>query len=328
MPAEHPFAPFIRTLGKGKTGTRSLSREEACSAFGMILRGEARPEQVGAFLMLMRVKEESAAELAGFVDAVRAQLQPPAALAAALDWSSYAGKRKHLPWFVLAALLLAENGVRVFLHGSDGHTAGRLYTGQVCQALGLPVATDWTAVGEALDRTGLCFFPLQHWCKPLQDLIDLRAVLGLRSPVHTLARLVNPLRAACSLQSIFHPAYALHHQQAAALLGQPRALVIKGDGGEFERRPDAHCKLYLVEDGQLHTREWARHFAEPQPPETDLDPARLRAVWRGTGEDAYGQAAIVGTAALALHALGQAADEQAAYTLASTWWQARRRDRL
>ena len=52
----------------------------------------------------------------------------PTNIAVDLDWSSYAGKRKHLPWFILSALLLAENGIRVFMHGSDGHTAGRIYT--------------------------------------------------------------------------------------------------------------------------------------------------------------------------------------------------------
>ena len=58
---EHPFAPYIRILGKGRTGTRSLDRREAATAFGMLLRGEVEPLQVGAFLMLLRVKEETAA---------------------------------------------------------------------------------------------------------------------------------------------------------------------------------------------------------------------------------------------------------------------------
>ena len=57
--APHPFARFVRILGRGKTLTRSLTAEEAEEAMGMILAGEARPEQIGAFLMLLRVKEET-----------------------------------------------------------------------------------------------------------------------------------------------------------------------------------------------------------------------------------------------------------------------------
>ena len=76
--SEHRFAPYVRILGKGKSGSRSLSRAEARDAFGMILRGETRELQVGAFLMLLRVKEETGEELAGFVDACREEMIQPA----------------------------------------------------------------------------------------------------------------------------------------------------------------------------------------------------------------------------------------------------------
>ncbi len=96
--AEHPFAQYIRILGKGKTGTRSLQQEEARQAFRMILRGETEPLQIGAFLMLLRVKEETPEEIAGFVQACReTMVAPPQELRADLDWSSYAGKKHQHP---------------------------------------------------------------------------------------------------------------------------------------------------------------------------------------------------------------------------------------
>ena len=105
----------------------------------MILAGGARPEQIGAFLMLLRVKEETGDEIAGFVRAVRATLPKPA-IRADLDWPSYAGKRRRLPWFLLAALTLADAGWRVAMHGLEGHTAGRLYAREAIARLGLPIA--------------------------------------------------------------------------------------------------------------------------------------------------------------------------------------------
>src|SRR3712207_7121072 len=51
---EHPFAPYVRTLGRGPGRSRALTREEARDALGMVLRGEADPHQIGAFLMLDR----------------------------------------------------------------------------------------------------------------------------------------------------------------------------------------------------------------------------------------------------------------------------------
>ena len=68
---EHSFAEFIKILGKGKKGSRPLSQDEAYRAMKMILADQVEPIQLGAFLMLMRVKEETPEELAGFVQASR-----------------------------------------------------------------------------------------------------------------------------------------------------------------------------------------------------------------------------------------------------------------
>ena len=114
MPTEHAFALYVRALGKGKLGSRSLSQDEDFDAMSIILQQQVEPEQLGAFLMLLRVKEETPAELAGFVAAVRSfhnysSAQIPG-IAVDIDWSSYAGKKRHLPWFLLSALTLAGQG--------------------------------------------------------------------------------------------------------------------------------------------------------------------------------------------------------------------------
>lgn len=60
------------------------------------------PEQLGAFLMLLRIKEETPAEVAGFVRAAKRRFTLPEPKPVVdLDWSSYAGKRRQLPWFLL-----------------------------------------------------------------------------------------------------------------------------------------------------------------------------------------------------------------------------------
>ena len=124
MSVEHPFAQYVRILGKGKTGSRSLNETEAKQAMGMILRGDVEDVQLGAFLMLLRVKEESHEELAGFVKAARDDISAPA-IAVDIDWASYAGKRRQLPWYLLAALALADSGLRVFMHGAALQQTGR-----------------------------------------------------------------------------------------------------------------------------------------------------------------------------------------------------------
>ena len=58
----HPFAQYVRIVGKGKNGARSLTYDEAYDSFSMILKGDVLDVQLGAFLMLLRVKEESVEE--------------------------------------------------------------------------------------------------------------------------------------------------------------------------------------------------------------------------------------------------------------------------
>jgi anthranilate phosphoribosyltransferase len=299
---EHPFAQYVRILGKGKRGARDLTRSEAHEAMGMLLDGLTEETQLGAFLMLLRHKEESAEELAGFCEAVRQRLQTPA-IGVDIDWPSYAGKKRHLPWFLLAAKALAASGVRILLHGGGEHTAGRLYSEQLLDLLQIPRCPDWAGVGETLARENLAFIALGDWMPPLQRMIDLRNTLGLRSPIHSLVRIINPLQARCSLQSIFHPGYQPVHREASRLLGD-HAIVIKGEGGEIEVNPDSPCLLMGTTGGDSWDELWPALSEQRHVKPASLEPRLLLEVWHGRDTDDYASQAIHGSISLALRGLG------------------------
>ncbi|BBL56637.1 glycosyl transferase family protein [Methylomonas koyamae] len=327
--AEHPFAEFIKILGKGKKGARPLTQDEAYRAMKMILADcQVEPIQLGAFLMLMRVKEETCEELAGFVAAARESFAFDNNVAVDLDWSSYAGKRRHLPWFLLSTLLLAENGIKVFMHGAGGHTQGRLYTENVLRALGIDAAQSIAEAGQQIERTNFSYLSLEHICPKLYDMINLRPVMGLRSPVHTLVRLLNPFDATASIQGIFHPSYRQVHQKAALLLDQKHMAVLKGEGGETERNPDVECLVQSVHDGELSDEIWPALFERRHMKAEELEPQLLAQVWRGELDDEFGQAAVIGTAAIALKLLGKADDQAQAEALAARFWAGRDRNRF
>ncbi|RKG50991.1 glycosyl transferase family protein [Acinetobacter cumulans] len=319
---EHPFAQFVRIIGKGKNGARSLSYDEAYQAFSMILKDEVLDVQLGAFLMLLRVKEESVDELAGFVQATRDQLNLKP-LAVDLDWSSYAGKRKHYPWFLLAALTLAKNGYKIVMHGASGHTLNRVYTEQVLEYLGYPICQTDTEVETALKQSNFAYLPLHAISPILSDLIALRNVMGLRSPIHTLARLINPFNAKATLQAIFHPAYRSSHQQSAYRLGYQNSAVIKGEGGEFERNPDAKTLICGIQNGELYEHELAKLTDNRSPIEEELDLAVFKAVWEGQRTHEYGEVAVIETMGIALYTMGVCADYPTAMQHARKLWQAR-----
>lgn len=324
----HPFARFINILGRGKTKTRSLTIEEAEVAMRMILAGEVLPEQLGAFLMLLRVKEESPEEIAGFVRAVRAQTRMPR-VTVDVDWPTYAGKRRQLPWFLLAALALARSGRRVVMHGVEGHTEGRIYAREALVRLGVRVAHDLDDAVRLIEKSNFAYLPLEQMSPKLAELFELRPILGLRSPVHTLARLLNPFDAPCSLHSVFHPGYLAIHRDAAQLLGQPRMSVFRGEGGEIERRPNKPCEVITLQDGVVNDELWPPTMTDPRlAPDESMDLDRLGALWRGDIVEAYAEAAVTGTLAIALRTLGEASNPENAQAQAESLWNARDRGRL
>jgi anthranilate phosphoribosyltransferase len=316
---EHPFAQYVRIVGKGKNGARSLSYDEAYQAFSMILKNEVLDVQLGAFLMLLRVKEESVDELAGFVQATRDQLNFKK-LDVDLDWSSYAGKRKHYPWFILAALTLAKHGYNIVMHGASGHTMNRVYTEQVLTYLGYPICQNDAEVEQQLLQQHFAYIPLEVISPILADLIALRNVMGLRSPIHTLARLINPFNAKATLQAIFHPAYRGSHQQAAFRLGYKNSAVIKGEGGEFERNPDAKTLICGIKDGLLYEHELPKLTDNRSPIEEELDLALFKAVWDGQQSHDYGEIAVIETMGIALYTMGVCDSFEAAMQKAKILW--------
>lgn len=320
---EHPFAPYIQILGKGRHGSRSLTQQEAREAFAMILAGEVEQVQLGAFLMLMRVKEETAEELAGFVQAARASVSNECAVPVDLDWASYAGKRRQLPWFLLSALLLASHGITVLMHGVAKGGEGRVYIPVALKALGLDISSSRQQAEACLAQHHFAFLPLEALSPVLASFIDLKPILGLRSPVHTVVRMLNPYSAPTSIMGIFHPGYDVTHQQAALLLADGQLAVFKGEGGEAERNPDSVCKLRLVHDGVAQDEEWPALFQQRHLKDEQMNVMRLAQLWRGEFDDEYAHASVVGTAAIALRAMARVSSPEAAMSLAGTMWDAR-----
>jgi anthranilate phosphoribosyltransferase len=327
--SEHPFAQYVRILGKGKTGSRNLTRQESYDAMSMILRDEVEPVQLGALMMLMRYQEENGDELAGFIDAAKVYIEIPDDMPKVdIDWSSYAGKARRLPWFILSTLLLAESGYTVLMHGSSGHTPGRIYTEEVLDLLKIEMADSLSHAGEQIKKTNFAYLPLQNFIPQLDNILNLKPLLGLRSPVNTFTRLLNPCNSDCSIQGIHHPGYRDCHQDAALLLEQPRMAVLKGDGGETEWNPDLSNLVRSVCNGKAIEEEWAPMFPKRHVNDKNLDINKIIDVWSGKLDDEYAHGAIIGTAAITLHTLGKATTHEEAISLAGQLWDKRNTKRF
>ena len=317
------FAPYVATLGRGPGRSRALTRAEARDAFGQILRGTVDPHQVGAFLMLLRFRGENPDEIAGIVEALQDSLPP--APPADLDWPSYgAGRTRDVPWFLLAALALADSGVRVLMHGSNAFGSG-VPVADALAALGRAPAHTMDTAATQLDATGFAYLPIETLSPGTARLLGLRRLFGLRSPVNTAARLLDPARAAAGVDGVFHPPYIDVHLGVAGLLARPRLLVLKGGGGEAERVPakPALAPLWTLAGGR---QELTLPAVAGLPAAEPADLALLSAVWRGTAHPPRALATVHATLALGLLALGQCTGPDAAADRAALIWRARCHD--
>lgn len=305
------LSQHVHTLGRGPGRARSLTRDEAHDAMRQMLDDTCAPEAIGALLMLLRMKGETAEEIAGFSEA--AQGAAPDLPEVDLDWPSYAaGRTRGAPWFLLSARLVAEAGHRVLLHGWNGQDSA-VRAGLATAGIG--IARNATEARHLLESQRIAYMPLEAFHPRLFHLLDLRRVLGLRSCINTICRMLNPGRATASVQGVFHPSYRLLQADAATLLGWQSLSVIKGGGGEFERNPAKDIDAFGLRDAVpwrstcSALRDEARRLA---------DPTMQSLVQAPLGP--FEADIITGTTALALNTLGVPDAEATAHRL----WRAHR----
>lgn len=205
-----PAARFIKEIGRGKNGARSMTRDDARALYRAMLEGRVSDLELGGILLSMRIKGESVDEIAGFLDAAEASFAPLAAPAgefAPIIIPSYNGARKMANLTALLALLLARAGAPVLVHGVTSDP-GRITTAEVLAALGVPASADHAQAEAAMARGEVAFLPIASLAPRLAHMLSLRRVLGVRNSTHTLVKIMQPFAGpALRLVSYTHPEY-------------------------------------------------------------------------------------------------------------------------
>lgn len=240
---------YIKTIGRGKEGAKALSKEQANDLLSQILLGQCTDLEIGAFCLAMRIKGETANEVAGFLEAIKQQSQllsvikqhltssTQAALqettpsltqkSAIVVLPSYNGARKQALLTPLLAFLLARQGITVLIHGHNTE-ATRVTSEQILQAMGhsTHLTSTTLAAGEVHYRD------LSSFCPGLARLLEVRKVVGLRNSAHSLVKMMNPFaEQAWVVSSYTHPEYLISMTEAFQHTEQS-AFLMRGTEGE------------------------------------------------------------------------------------------------
>jgi anthranilate phosphoribosyltransferase len=244
------IASYIKEIGRGKEGARSLSEVQAHDLMCQVLDERVTDLEIGAFALAMRIKGESMQELTGFLTAAHERCLPIRTTRPTIVLPSYNGARKLPNLTPLLALLLAQEGAQVLVHGPM-LDAGRVTTAEVFRDLGLPFASNADEIDNAWARREPVFIATHDLCPPLSRLLEVRRVVGLRNSGHTIAKLLRPCIGGDVLRVVNHT----HPEYAAALTEflvhtHADAVLMRGTEGEPVADPRRAPKLDVFIGGR------------------------------------------------------------------------------
>lgn len=307
----------IRLLATGS----SLDREVITGAFDVIMRGEATPAQVAALLMALRVKGETATEVAGVAQALRGAMvtiEVPDADGLVDTCGTGGGTLTTFNISTAAAMLAAGAGVRIAKHGNRSFTS-RSGSADVLEALGVNVEASASTMRHALDTAGITFMfaPLMH--PAMRHVGPIRRELAIPTVMNIVGPLANPAHAGRQVVGVADRARLPLIAGALALLGSVRALVVHGEPGMDEVSPLGKTTVLDVREGAVTEWEidpaWAGYDGIVA---SDLDggepadnAALIETVLAGGGPPAA-RAAVVLNAAAAILVSGLSTDFHAA----------------
>lgn len=295
------LARAIALIGGGAAGSRPLSQNEADEAFSIVLEGQADPIQIGAFLTLLQHRGLTAVELAGLVSAARRHCGalPVGMRRDTLDWPAYLSPKLCLaPWFLHSARLAAQAGHKVLLHGHHGSID---WLNQAVAMAGIPVCASIAEADAMLDKRGIAFLPVTAFAPQISALLSLYPLFELRSPLHKVVHLLNPLGAACSLLGVSNPSYPAQHRDAAQLLGW-RDLALLGTRRDVaQATPFRSTRVHRLIEGASSEEVVASRpdpGGETRPALSSLE--YWQALWGGQVRDERAHAIVLATTAFAL----------------------------
>lgn len=249
-------APFIKEIGRGVKGARSMSREDARALYAAMLDGRVSDLELGAILLAMRIKGESVDELAGFMDAAESSFaplpSPPGEFAPVLI-PSYNGARKLANLTPLLALLLAREGVPTLVHGVRSDP-GRITTAEILAELGFAETGSSADIGAAFAQRRPAFIPIEQLAPSLAHMLSLRRILGVRNSTHTLVKILQPFEGpALRLVSYTHPEYLEtlgEYFSTAAPPARGDAFLMRGTEGETVANPHRAPRIDWFHGGE------------------------------------------------------------------------------
>ena len=230
-------------------GGRGLSMDEASAAMEDIVHGEATPAQIAAFAVALRMKGETADEVAGLARVMRQQAVRVPVRTDVVDTCGTGGDGKRtFNISTVAAFVASGAGARVAKHGNRAYTSS-CGSADVLEALGVAIDLQPEEVAHCVDQVGIGFMFAPVYHPAMKHAAAPRKEIGIRTVFNILGPLTNPAGAAAQLRGVAAPGLAPLIGRVLALLGCRRALVVHGEDGLDEISLSGRTRVCEVSNG-------------------------------------------------------------------------------
>lgn len=242
--------PLIARVANGE----SLNREDARTAFDILMSGEATPSQIGGFLMALRVRGETVDEIVGAVSSMRSRMLPVSAPANAIDIVGTGGDGiGTYNISTLASIIVAGTGLPVAKHGNRA-LSSKSGTADALSALGVKLDIGPDLIARCISEAGLGFMFAQMHHSAMRHVGPSRVELGTRTIFNLLGPLSNPAGAKRQLLGVFSPRWLVPLAEVLRDLGSESIWVVHGDGMD-EVTTTGVTHVAALEGGNIRTFE-------------------------------------------------------------------------
>jgi len=258
----------------------SLTMEEASSVMEEIMDGSATQAQLGAFLVALKLKGETADEVAGLASVMRARSSRVSLTGPVIDIVGTGGDGSNtFNISTTAAFVMAGAGLKVAKHGNRAMSS-RCGSADVLEALGVKIELKPEQVQQCVEKVGIGFMFAQAFHPAMKYAAAPRREIGISTVFNILGPLTNP--AGAEYQVLGVPSEELGDKIAAALcrMGTKRALVVHGLNGIDELSISGYSVLWEINDGRVIS---ARQLIRPE--DTGLNSAADSSVLGGTPQE-------------------------------------------
>ncbi|MEQ3553208.1 anthranilate phosphoribosyltransferase [Pseudonocardia nematodicida] len=267
-PATPTWPSVIGRLMRGE----DVGAGEATWAMGQVFAGEATPAQLAGFLVALRAKGETAAEISGMADAMLAHALRVEVAGRAVDVVGTGGDQAHtVNISTMSAIVVAAAGAPVVKHGGRA-ASSQAGTADVLEALGVAIELTPAAVQRCVTELGIGFCFAQAFHPAMRYAGGVRRELGVPTAMNVLGPLSNPAQPAAALVGCADPRLAPIMAEVFARRGKS-ALIVRGDDGLDELTTTTTSTVWIASGGQVR--------------QTRLDPTAL-GVRPATTEDLRG----------------------------------------